>query len=115
MGGVEWNPDIQVLRNRITAWHLQLRKLRGCRVGSQYLVRIILSTDLPPGSFTVSLLSAVVAQRANFKAYRLAKKDHVSSRESWLQTLARSKSQDDGNTAIWNPPNDPLIYFTAFY
>jgi hypothetical protein len=74
MGGVEWNPDIQVLRNRITAWHLQLRKLRGCRVGSQYLSRVILSTDLPPGSLNVSLPSAVVAQRANFKAYRLAKK-----------------------------------------
>jgi hypothetical protein len=44
----------------------------------------------------LSLVSAVVAQRANFKAYQSAKKDHIASRESWLFTPARSKSQDDG-------------------
>jgi hypothetical protein len=41
---------------------------------------------------------AILAQRANFKAYKVAKKEHIASRETWLQTLARSKSTADGKS-----------------
>jgi hypothetical protein len=78
MGAVDFNPEINLLRNRILAWNLQISKLQGCRVGSRYLQRSIVSAELPPGSFKLSSLSkALAAQKVNFKAYRLAKKTHV--------------------------------------
>jgi hypothetical protein len=98
MGEVDWNPDLQVLRHRITAWNLVTKKLRGCRVGSKYLLRVIKKTDLVSGSFDLSLSDAILAQRANFKEYKLARNTHEASRASWLQQLARSKSQDDGKS-----------------
>jgi hypothetical protein len=70
--------------------------MRGCRVGSKYLSRAIQAVELPATTSALSLASVVVAQRANFKAYQSAKKDHIASRESWLFTLAQSKSQDNG-------------------
>jgi hypothetical protein len=39
--------------------------------------------------------NAVLAQRANFKAYKVARRNTWRHVESWLQALARSKSQDD--------------------
>jgi hemerythrin-like domain-containing protein len=73
--------------------------MRGCRVGSKYLSRAIQAAELPVATSALSLANAVVAQRANVKAYQAAKKDHIASRELWLFTLARSKSQDDGKPA----------------
>jgi hypothetical protein len=98
MGEVDWNPDLGILRSRILAWNLMLSKMQGCRVGSQYLQRSITAADLPEGTFNIPLPKAILAQRANFKAYKLAKKEHIASRETWLQTLARSKSTDDGKS-----------------
>jgi hypothetical protein len=37
MGEVDYNPDLNILRNRILAWNLQISKLQGCRVDSRYL------------------------------------------------------------------------------
>jgi hypothetical protein len=96
LGAVAWYPELQLLRNRILVWNLQTCKIRGCRVGSKYLSRAIQASELPATTSALSLVSAVVAQRANFKAYQSTRKDHIASRESWLFTLAWSKSQDDG-------------------
>jgi hypothetical protein len=96
MGEVDWNPEIQTLRQRITAWNLLTKKLRKCRVGSKYLRRVIAAADLPSGSYELTLDEAVLAQRANFKAYRIARKSHVESRSTWLKQLADSKSQQGG-------------------
>jgi hypothetical protein len=98
MGEVDWNPDLSTLRDRILAWNLQTRKLRGCRVGSKYLTRSIKAANLPAETSALSSLEAAAAKKANFKAYKVAKKDHIASRELWLQQLARSKSQDDGKS-----------------
>jgi hypothetical protein len=96
MEAVAWYPKLQILRNRILVWNLQTRKRRGCRVGSRYLSRAIQAAELPATTSAFSLAIAVVTQRANFKTYQSAKKDHIASRESWLFTLAWSKIQDDG-------------------
>jgi hypothetical protein len=100
MGEVDWNPEIQILRQRITAWNLLTKKLRNCRVGSKYLRRVIAAADLPSGSYDLTLDEAVLAQRANFKAYRIARKSHVESRSTWLNQLADSKSQQDGKAPV---------------
>ena len=100
MGEVDFtNPAINLLRSQILAWNLQISKLYGCRVSSRYLQRAIVAADLPVDSFDLSLLGAILAQKANFKGYQGAKKLHVSSRVSWLRSLARARSQDDGKSA----------------
>jgi hypothetical protein len=98
MGEVEWNPELQTLRNRMNAWKFQRRKIRGCRVGSRYLQRVLLSADLTPEAVNLPMAEAILAQQENFKAYKLARKEHIASRESWLLQLACSKSQDDGTS-----------------
>ena len=98
MGQVDFNPAINLLRSRILAWNLQISKLHGCRISSQYLQCAIVAADLPAGSFDLSLPGAILAQKANFKEYQAAKKLHVSSRVSWLRSLARARSQDDGKS-----------------
>jgi hypothetical protein len=99
MGEVDYNPDLNILRNRILAWNLQISKLQGCRVDSRYLQRSIVSADLPLGSFSLSLPKAILAQKANFKACRLAKKTHVSARVAWLRSLSLARSEEDGKSA----------------
>jgi hypothetical protein len=99
MGEVDWNPDLQVLRNLILAWKLKISQLSGCRVSSRYLIRCIQDAYLPSGVFETSLLAAKLASKVTFKAYKAAKKEHIVSRESWLSQLAQSKSQDDGKSA----------------
>jgi hypothetical protein len=95
---VDWNPELQTLCNRINAWKLQRQKIRGCRVGSRYLQRVLLSADLTPEAVNLPMVEALLAQRKNFKAYKLAHKEHIASRESWLLQLACSKSQDNGTS-----------------
>ena len=94
MGDVDFNPAINLLRSWILAWNLQISKLHGCQVSFRYPQCAIVSTDLPVGSFDLSLSGALLAQKANFKEYQAAKKLHVSSRVSWLRSLVRARSQD---------------------
>jgi hypothetical protein len=86
--------------NYSLAWNLQISKLQGCRVDSRYLQWSIVSADLPLGSFSLSLMpKAILAQKANFKEYRLAKKIHVSARVAWLRSLSLARSEEDGKSA----------------
>ena len=98
MGEVDFNPVINLLRSRILAWNLQISKLHGRQVSSRYLQRAIVVADLPAGSFDLSLSGAILAQKTNFKEYQAAKKLHISSRVSWLRSLARACSQDKGKS-----------------
>ena len=98
MGGVDFNTAINLLRSRILAWSLQIRKLHGGQASSRYLQRAIVAADLPVGSFDLYLSGTILAQKANFKECQAAKKLHVSSRVSWLHSLARACSQDDGKS-----------------
>lgn len=93
MGAVDWNPELQTLRNRIHAWKLQFRKIKGCRVGSSCLNRVLLAAELTSEAVNLQMAEVDFAQKTNFKAYKLARKDHIASRDSWLLNLARSKSQ----------------------
>jgi hypothetical protein len=92
MGEVEWNPDLQVPRNRILAWKLKISQLSGCRVSLRYHIRCIKDADLPSGAFETTLPAAKLASKANFTEYKAAKKEHIVSRESWLSQLAQSKA-----------------------
>jgi hypothetical protein len=98
MGEVDYNPALNLLRNRILAWNLHISKLQGCRVSSRYLQRVIVSAQFPSRVLPLSLSKALIAQKANFKEYQLAKKTHVSARVSWLRSLARARSDSDGKT-----------------
>jgi hypothetical protein len=64
-------------------------------VGSGYLQRVLLSADLMPEAVNLPMAEAILAQRENFKASKLERKEHIASRESWLLQLSRSKSQDN--------------------
>jgi hypothetical protein len=99
MGEVDFNPEINTLRSRILAGNLQISKLQGCCISSCCLQRAIVSANLPLGSFDLSLSGALSTKKANFKACKAAKKNHVSARVSWLHSLACTRSsQDDGKT-----------------
>jgi hypothetical protein len=63
MGEVDWNPEIQTLRQRITAWNLLTKKLRKCRVRSKYLRRVIAAADLPSGTYDLTFDEAVRNER----------------------------------------------------
>ena len=98
MGEVDYNPEINLLRKKSLAWNLQIRKLKGCRVGSRYLSRCLKDADLTPGSSSLLLPAALTAQKANLKEYHKAKKDHVDSRVSWLQQLLRGQRKRSSAT-----------------
>jgi hypothetical protein len=82
MGVVAWYPELQLLHNHILVWSLQTQKMRGCRVGSKYLSRAIQAAELPATTSALSLVSDVVAQQANFKAYQSANREQCSAQGS---------------------------------
>jgi len=105
MEAVNFNPDMNTLRSRVLAWNLQVSKLQGCQAGSRHLQRSIVAADLLADRFALSLPAAILAQKANEKACRIAKKDHVSSRISWMRSVSKAPRDKDGkkNKKTWTP------------
>ena len=77
MGGAEWSPQGQTIRNRITLWRLLLKGRQQCRVSSRKVRRLLRKTD-EPMAWKLTQAELESHLKEDLGRYREAKKGKLS-------------------------------------
>ena len=87
VGKVPWSPEIALVMMVKLAWSLILRKLKGCKIGKNYLKRTMHQADLKWEDRLVTVEVAEQHHKDAIKAFRYAARTAVEARTSWLERL----------------------------
>jgi hypothetical protein len=91
MGGVPWSPEIQILRDKIEAWYMLVRKKKNVQVSVKCIRRFLKKVPSITNAFTCTLPEALQSRQMAFLEYRSARKlDALKWRETFQGTLAEA-------------------------
>ena len=89
MGGAEWSPEGQSIRDRILLWRLLLKGRRQCRVSSRKIRRLLLKTD-EPLAWQLSTVELEAHLSQDLGKYRDAKRGLTAT---WRKAHVTSRTQ----------------------
>jgi hypothetical protein len=98
MGQVPFSPKVVTHWNKIRAWKLVLRKIRGHKVDSKYLQQTLRTADITDIQL-LSELEVVDNLKDAQVAYQHVKKEASIFRNTWLEEVAAARIQD-GQTSV---------------
>jgi hypothetical protein len=91
MGGVPWSPEIQILRDKIEAWSMLVRKKKNVQVSVKRIRCFLKKVPSITNAFTCTLPEALQCRQMAFMEYQSARKlDTLKWRETFQGTLAEA-------------------------